>query len=49
LWFGGGPLFEAMAVAIIFGLVFATALTLGFVPIMYSILFRVRFKDFQYK
>jgi multidrug efflux pump subunit AcrB len=49
LWFGGGPLFEAMAVAIIFGLMFATVLTLGFVPVMYSILFRVRFKDFEYK
>ncbi|UCH83066.1 MAG: efflux RND transporter permease subunit, partial [Candidatus Latescibacterota bacterium] len=49
LWFGGGPLFEAMAVAIIFGLIFATVLTLGFVPVMYSIFYRVRFKDFEYK
>jgi len=49
LWFGGGPLWEAMAIAIIFGLVFATALTLGVVPILYSILFRVSFRDFVYK
>ncbi len=48
LWFGGGPLFEAMAVAIIFGLLFATILTLGFVPMMYSLFFRVKFKEFSY-
>jgi len=48
LWFGGGPMFEAMAVAIIFGLLFATVLTLGLVPALYSILFRIRFKDFKY-
>ena len=48
LWFGGGPLFEAMAVAIIFGLFFATALTLGFVPVMYTLLFRVKYKEFSY-
>jgi multidrug efflux pump subunit AcrB len=44
LWLGGGPLFEAMAVAILFGLVFATVLTLGFVPVMYAVMFRVSFK-----
>ena len=48
LWFGGGPMFEAMAVAIIFGLLFATVLTLGLVPVLYSLFFRVRFKDFKY-
>ncbi len=49
LWFGGGPLFEAMAVAILFGLLFATFLTLGFVPLLYSIFFRVRFGEFEYE
>ncbi|MCG8604107.1 efflux RND transporter permease subunit, partial [bacterium] len=48
LWLGGGPLFEAMAVAILFGLLFATVLTLGFVPTLYSIFFRVKFKNFVY-
>jgi len=48
LWLGGGPLFEAMAVAIIFGLMFATILTLGFVPVLYSLFFRLKFKDFSY-
>jgi multidrug efflux pump subunit AcrB len=43
LWLGGGPLWEAMAVAIIFGLLFATALTLGVVPILYSLFYRVRY------
>jgi len=38
LWFGGDPLFVSMAVAILFGLVFATVLTLGFgfVPALYQ-------------
>ena len=48
LYLGGGPMCEPMAVAIMFGLVFATALTLGVVPILYSLFFRVSFKDFQY-
>jgi multidrug efflux pump subunit AcrB len=46
LYFGGGPMYEPMAVAIIFGLVFSTVLTLGVVPVLYSILFRVDFKDY---
>ena len=44
LWFGGDPLFVSMAVAIIFGLVFATVLTLGFVPALYCLLFRIRYQ-----
>lgn len=34
------------AVAIIFGLLSATLLTLGIVPIFYSLFFRVSFKEF---
>ena len=48
LWLGGGAMWEPMAIAIIFGLAFATVLTLGFVPIMYSLLFRVSFKGYSY-
>ena len=48
LWIGGGPLWEPMAVSIIFGLVFATVLTLGIVPILYSVCFGVRFNRFEY-
>ncbi len=49
LWLGGGPMWEPMAIAIIFGLLFATALTLGVVPILYSLFFRVDFKRFSYE
>jgi multidrug efflux pump subunit AcrB len=46
LWLGGGPMWEPMAIAIIFGLLFATVLTLGVVPILYSLFFRVSFRGF---
>ena len=41
LWIGGGALFQSMAIAIIFGLLFATVLTLGFVPLLYALFFRI--------
>ncbi|MEE2665163.1 MAG: efflux RND transporter permease subunit [Myxococcota bacterium] len=41
LWFGGGSMFQPMAITIIFGLLFATVLTLLLVPVLYSLLFRV--------
>jgi multidrug efflux pump subunit AcrB len=44
LWAFGGPLWAPMAVTIIFGLLFATLLTLGVVPLLYAIFFRVSFK-----
>ena len=44
LWLGGGPMWEPMAIAIIFGLLFATVLTLGVVPVLYALLYRVDFK-----
>jgi multidrug efflux pump subunit AcrB len=36
------PFFESMAVTIMFGLAFATLLTLIVVPLMYAVLFRIR-------
>ena len=42
LW-GGTAMFKPMAITIIFGLAFATALTLLVVPVLYSLLFRVSF------
>jgi multidrug efflux pump subunit AcrB len=42
LW-GGTTMFKPMAITIIFGLAFATALTLLVVPVLYSLLFRVSF------
>ena len=46
LWIGGGIMFEPLAVAILFGLLFATVITLLFVPVMYKLFFRVSYKDF---
>ena len=49
LWWGGGAMWKPMAISIIFGLAFATMLTLGVVPVLYSLFFRVSFKGFQYQ
>jgi multidrug efflux pump subunit AcrB len=49
LWFGGGVMYKPMAIAIIFGLLFATMLTLGVVPVLYALFFRVKYKDFTYQ
>ena len=49
LWFAGGALWQPMAIAIIFGLGFATVLTLGIVPIFYSILFKIKYpKNYEF-
>ncbi|MCU7852744.1 MAG: efflux RND transporter permease subunit [Candidatus Thiodiazotropha sp. (ex Monitilora ramsayi)] len=45
LWLSGGPMFESMAIAILFGLLFATLITLFLVPVLYSVLFRVSFEN----
>ena len=42
LYLGGGLMWEPMAVSIMVGLLFATVITLLFVPVLYKILFRVR-------
>ena len=47
LWWGGTAMFRPMAVTIIFGLFFATFLTLLLVPVLYSVLFRVNYKNFN--
>lgn len=43
LWIGGGVMWEPMAISIIFGLLFATVITLLFVPAIYRVFFRVRY------
>ncbi len=43
LWISHDPMFEMMAVSIIFGLLFATLLTLVIVPVLYSIFYRVKY------
>ncbi|MEM7369977.1 MAG: efflux RND transporter permease subunit [Bacteroidota bacterium] len=42
LYLGGGLMWEPMAVSIMVGLLFATVITLLFVPVMYKLLFRVQ-------
>ncbi len=46
LYLGGGPMWEPLAVAIMGGLIFATLLTLGVVPILYAVFFRVSLADY---
>lgn len=48
LWFSGGEMWKPMAISIIFGLSFATVLTLGLVPVLYSLFYKVSFKGFKY-
>ena len=42
LYLGGGLMWEPMAVSIMIGLLFATIITLLFVPVLYKLLFRVQ-------
>ncbi len=45
LYLGGGLMWEPMAVAIMVGLLFATVITLLFVPVMYKLLFKIKMDD----
>ncbi|MHA2099124.1 MAG: efflux RND transporter permease subunit, partial [Candidatus Kariarchaeaceae archaeon] len=49
LYLGGGPMWEPMAIAIMCGLAFATVLTLGLVPVLYSLFYKVNYKGFELK
>lgn len=42
LYLGGGEMWEPMAIAIMAGLLFSTLLTLGVVPVIYALLYRVK-------
>jgi multidrug efflux pump subunit AcrB len=48
LLFGGGLLWEPLSLAIIFGLLFGTVIILLYVPVIYSLLFKVKFKDYKF-
>lgn len=41
-------MWETMALAIMFGLLFSTVLTLGVAPVLYALFFRVNFRGFEY-
>lgn len=49
LWWGGTAMFKPMAITIIFGLAFAAALTLLVVPVLYSAMYGLSFKDYQFQ
>ena len=46
LYLGGGIMWEPLAIAIMIGLLFATIITLLFIPVLYSLLFRVDFEEY---
>ncbi|MCP4757478.1 MAG: efflux RND transporter permease subunit [Proteobacteria bacterium] len=46
LWIGGGVMWQPMAITIIFGLLFATVLTLLLVPTVYRVLFRISYREY---
>ena len=48
LYLSGGEMWEGMAVSIMVGLLFGTIITLIFIPVLYSILYKVSFKDYQF-
>ena len=48
LYLGGGLMWEPMAVAIMVGLLFATLITLVFIPSVYSLLFKVSYKNYEF-
>ena len=48
LWFSGDLLWIPLALAIIFGLLFATLITLLFVPVLYRLFYRIPFRDYTY-
>jgi multidrug efflux pump len=47
LYLGGGEMWEPMAVGIMAGLMFSTLLTLGFIPVLYALLYGVSYKGYK--
>ncbi len=48
LYLNGGEMWEGMAIAIMMGLLFGTVITLVFVPLLYTIFFRVDYSGYVY-
>ena len=48
LWFSGDLLWQPLALAIIFGLLFATLITLLYVPVLYRLLYKIKFTDYEF-
>ncbi|RNC85871.1 MAG: efflux RND transporter permease subunit [Balneola sp.] len=47
LYLSGGEMWEGMAVSIMVGLLFGTVITLVFIPSLFSILYRVNYKEYE--
>jgi multidrug efflux pump subunit AcrB len=45
LYLGGGLMWEPMAVTVMIGLLFGTVITLVFIPVLYSLLYKVDYKN----
>lgn len=48
LYLSGGEMWEGMAIAIMVGLMFGTLITLIFLPLMYSLLYKVDFNNYEF-
>lgn len=48
LYLSGGEMWEGMAIGIMVGLLFGTVITLLFIPAMYSALYKVKYKDYEF-
>ncbi len=48
LYLSGGEMWEGMAIGIMVGLMFGTIITLVFIPSLYSILFKVDYRGYQF-
>ncbi|UII74784.1 efflux RND transporter permease subunit [Flagellimonas sp. HMM57] len=48
LYLSGGELWEGMAISIMVGLLFGTVITLIFIPSLYSILFKLNYKGYEF-
>ncbi len=48
LYLSGGEMWEGMAVSIMVGLLFGTMITLIFIPVLYSLLYRVDYADYVF-
>ncbi|MBW1296051.1 efflux RND transporter permease subunit [Aquimarina litoralis] len=48
LYISGGEMWEGMAIGIMVGLLFGTVITLLFIPSLYSALFKVNYKEYEF-
>ena len=48
LYISGGEMWEGMAIGIMVGLLFGTVITLLFIPSLYSALFKVDYKEYEF-